>query len=112
MRLLGQQPERAAVLGGASTHVAQPALVPVGRQADAVVGHPQDQPVVGRLHLDDRRGTLVKLTRKGRSAIDKLIAVHLANEERLLQSLKSAERLALDAALRRLLATLEPDGDA
>jgi DNA-binding MarR family transcriptional regulator len=61
---------------------------------------------------NDRRGTLVKLTRKGRSAIDRLIAVHIGNEQRLLQPLKPAERRALDTALRRLLATLEPDGDA
>lgn len=59
---------------------------------------------------DDRRGTLVKLTRKGRGTIDKLVAVHVANEERLLQSLKLGERRALDAALRRLLADLEPSG--
>jgi DNA-binding MarR family transcriptional regulator len=61
---------------------------------------------------DDRRGTLVKLTRKGRSTIDRLVAVHVANEERLVQSLKLSERRALDAALRRLLADLEPDGGA
>jgi DNA-binding MarR family transcriptional regulator len=61
---------------------------------------------------DDRRGTLVKLTRKGRSTIDRLVAVHVANEERLLQSLKLSERRALDAALRRLLADLEPNGGA
>jgi DNA-binding MarR family transcriptional regulator len=61
---------------------------------------------------DDRRGTLVKLTRKGRSAIDKLIAVHVGNEQRLLQSLEPAEQRALDGALRRLLAVLEPEGDA
>jgi DNA-binding MarR family transcriptional regulator len=60
---------------------------------------------------NDRRGTLVKLTRKGRSAIDKLVAVHIGNEQRLLQALNPAERRALDTALRRLLATLEPDGD-
>jgi DNA-binding MarR family transcriptional regulator len=60
----------------------------------------------------DRRGTLVKLTRKGRGAIDKLIAVHVANEERLLAPLGATERRALDAALRRLLAALEPERDA
>jgi DNA-binding MarR family transcriptional regulator len=60
---------------------------------------------------NDRRGTLVKLTHKGRSAIDKLIAVHIGNEQRLLEALNPAERRALDTALRRLLATLEPDAD-
>jgi DNA-binding MarR family transcriptional regulator len=57
---------------------------------------------------NDRRGTLVRLTRRGRSVIDRLIAVHVANEERLLQSLKPSERRALDDALRSLLAGLEP----
>jgi DNA-binding MarR family transcriptional regulator len=61
---------------------------------------------------NDRRGILVKLTRRGHSDIDKLIAVHVANEERLLQSLKQPERRALDNALRHLLATLEPDDAA
>jgi hypothetical protein len=44
--------------------------------------------------------------------IDKLIAVHVTNEERVLQSLGPAERRALDGALRRLLASLEPDDKA
>jgi DNA-binding MarR family transcriptional regulator len=55
----------------------------------------------------DRRGTLVKLTRRGRTVIDKAIDAHLANEERLLRSLSSAERRNLDELLRMLLADLE-----
>ena len=56
---------------------------------------------------DDRRGTRVRLTRQGRNAIDNAIGTHVANERRLLQSLKPAERRELDALLRRLLTELE-----
>ena len=55
----------------------------------------------------DRRGTLVGLTKKGRSVVDEAIAAHLANEERVLQSLSPADRRALDGLLRALLADLE-----
>ena len=55
----------------------------------------------------DRRGTLVRLTRRGRSTIDKAVATHLANEDRLLRSLAAADRRALDRLLRTLLADLE-----
>jgi DNA-binding MarR family transcriptional regulator len=63
--------------------------------------------VEGRPDPNDRRGTLVRLTRKGRSVIDKAVEAHVANEERLLAALEPAERSALDALLRRLLAGLE-----
>ena len=56
---------------------------------------------------DDRRGTLVRLTRRGRRVIDKAIETHVANEQHLLQALKPVERRELDALLRRLLAKLE-----
>jgi DNA-binding MarR family transcriptional regulator len=55
----------------------------------------------------DRRGTLVRLTRRGRSTIDKAVAAQLANEDRLLRSLSAADRRALDQLLRTLLADLE-----
>jgi DNA-binding MarR family transcriptional regulator len=55
----------------------------------------------------DRRGTRVRLTPAGRALIDEAIETHIANEERLLESLSQAERRALDAALRKLLAGLE-----
>lgn len=59
----------------------------------------------------DRRGTLVRLTRKGKAAIDRAIETHVVNEERLLRSLKPAERRSLDNLLRTLLTDLEgPDG--
>jgi hypothetical protein len=39
--------------------------------------------------------------------IDKAVEAHVANEKRLLATLKPAERKALDALLRRLLVGLE-----
>ena len=57
---------------------------------------------------DDRRGTLVRLTRRGRSVVDRAVEAHVKNEERLLQSLTRAEVRALDGLLRKLLAGLEP----
>jgi DNA-binding MarR family transcriptional regulator len=55
----------------------------------------------------DRRGTLVKLTRRGKARIDEAVEAHVANEERLLEALKPAERRTLDSLLRLLLASLE-----
>lgn len=55
----------------------------------------------------DRRGTLVRLTRKGRSVIDRALEAHLANEERLLLALAPGDQRRLDRLLRRLLGGLE-----
>lgn len=55
----------------------------------------------------DRRGTLVRLTASGKAVVDDAVETHLANEERLLQSLSAAQRRALDDVLRRLLSDLE-----
>jgi len=60
-----------------------------------------------RIDPDDRRGTLIRLTRRGKSAIDKAIKAHLANEAVLLRSLSPAQRRSLDELLRKLLADLE-----
>src|SRR5918994_5172799 len=55
----------------------------------------------------DRRGTLARLTRRGRAVIDRAIETHVANEERLLRSLSAADRRVLDDLLRTLLSDLE-----
>ena len=55
----------------------------------------------------DRRGTLVRLTAAGKRAVDRAVALHVANEERLLASLGHDEIPVLDGLLRRLLAGLE-----
>jgi DNA-binding MarR family transcriptional regulator len=63
---------------------------------------------------DDRRGTLVALTDKGRQVVDESVVAHLANEERLLAALSARERKQLTDLLRKLLvseafAGLDPD---
>jgi DNA-binding MarR family transcriptional regulator len=55
----------------------------------------------------DRRGTLVGLTGKGKQIVDETVVTHVANEERLLESLSQKERRALDDLLRKLLTGLE-----
>jgi DNA-binding MarR family transcriptional regulator len=55
----------------------------------------------------DRRGTRVRLTRRGKGVIDRAIATHVANEEGLLAGLSTTDRQALDRGLRKLLASLE-----
>jgi DNA-binding MarR family transcriptional regulator len=57
--------------------------------------------------LSDRRGTLVRLTPRGRKTIDAALPVHVANEARLLDGLNPQERRSLDALLRKLLVDLE-----
>jgi DNA-binding MarR family transcriptional regulator len=55
----------------------------------------------------DRRGTLVRLTRRGKSVIDRAVETHVENEEHLLGALTAAERRTLDALLRTLVLRLE-----
>lgn len=55
----------------------------------------------------DRRGTLVRLTARGRKTIDAAMPVHIANEARLLATLTKNERRTLDALLRKLLIGLD-----
>jgi DNA-binding MarR family transcriptional regulator len=52
---------------------------------------------------DDRRGTLVSLTEKGRQVANEAVVAHLANEERLLGALSADERQQLTDLLRKLL---------
>ena len=56
---------------------------------------------------NDRRGIMVRLTRKGTALIDRAMPLHLANQERLLVGLAPTERRALEALLRKLLNGLE-----
>ena len=57
---------------------------------------------------NDRRGTLIALTEKGRTLIDGVTGPHLANEARLLESLDEQEREQLAALLRKLNLGLPP----
>ena len=56
---------------------------------------------------NDRRGTLVGLSRKGRTLVDRIGSSHLATEERLLAALTQSEREQLAGLLRKLLISLE-----
>ena len=60
-----------------------------------------------RADPDDRRGTLVRLTPRGVATIDDALEAHVANEDRVLRSLRPAERRTLDGLLRHLLEDLE-----
>ncbi|WP_342363076.1 MarR family transcriptional regulator [Terrarubrum flagellatum] len=54
----------------------------------------------------DRRGKLIALTDAGRRVIDDTIGRHVANEERLLSALTTAEQEQLNALLKKLIAAL------
>ena len=54
----------------------------------------------------DRRGYRIALTKKGRELIDRALVAHVENEEQMLSALTKAERHALNAILRKLLASL------
>jgi DNA-binding MarR family transcriptional regulator len=56
---------------------------------------------------NDRRGTLVRLTRRGMNVVDQAVETHVGNEERLLGVLTAAERRTLDRVLKSLLIQLE-----
>jgi DNA-binding MarR family transcriptional regulator len=60
-------------------------------------------------HADprDRRGTLVRLTSKGKTLIDAAASKHVANESHLLSSLSAREQRQLSALLRKLLIALD-----
>jgi DNA-binding MarR family transcriptional regulator len=60
-----------------------------------------------RADPDDRRGTRVRLTRRGKASIDAALATHVANEERLLSGLTPADQRRLDDLLRTLLVGLD-----
>ncbi|HZP76698.1 MAG TPA: MarR family transcriptional regulator [Pseudolabrys sp.] len=55
---------------------------------------------------NDRRGKLIALTGKGRKVIDATMTRHVANEQRILASLTSAEQEKLNALLKKLIAGL------
>jgi DNA-binding MarR family transcriptional regulator len=55
----------------------------------------------------DRRGTLVRLTRRGKALVDRALAQHLENQRALVRTLSAQELRTLDGLLRKLLAGLE-----
>ena len=60
----------------------------------------------------DRRSVEVRLTDHGRATVDTLIAAHITNEARLLQTLPRRRADALAGLLRQLLQSLEPTDTA
>ena len=60
---------------------------------------------------NDRRGTLVRLTRKGRALIDDATTRHVANEGRLVSALSISEQQQLSDLLRKLLLALGDEKD-
>ncbi|MEZ3160294.1 MarR family transcriptional regulator [Microbacterium sp. BWT-B31] len=65
-----------------------------------------------RTHSADRRSLLVGLTAEGVRLTDELIALHVANESRLLAVLDPEELAAFDHAIRKLLAATGSDPGA
>jgi DNA-binding MarR family transcriptional regulator len=55
---------------------------------------------------NDRRGKLIALVAAGRRVIDETITRHVANEEKVLSVLSTAEQKKLDALPRKLIAGL------
>ena len=55
----------------------------------------------------DRRGTLVRLTRRGKRVIDRALQTHLENERRLLKGLSRDEQQAFERLLRKLIDGLD-----
>jgi DNA-binding MarR family transcriptional regulator len=55
---------------------------------------------------NDRRGRLIALTAAGRQLIDETVVRHVANEERLLSVLTTAEQETLNALLKKLITGL------
>jgi len=56
---------------------------------------------------DDRRGVIIGLTEEGLKRVEAAVTDHVANQHRLLESLETKDRQALDALLRKLLAAFE-----
>lgn len=54
-------------------------------------------------HPTDRRGVLVALTSQGKELIDKLVLLHVANEQRMLAPLTAREQTQLGQLLAKLL---------
>ena len=54
-------------------------------------------------HPTDRRGVLVALTSEGKELIDKLVPLHVANEQRMLGALTAREQTQLGQLLAKLL---------
>jgi DNA-binding MarR family transcriptional regulator len=72
------------------------------------IDHLESRQLVGREpDPDDRRGVRVHLTKKGVALVDRAIQARLAAAEASVDCLSRAERAAANAALRKILLTLQ-----
>jgi len=62
--------------------------------------------IARRPNPDDRRGVLVELTAAGFALVEEVLAVHVANEHRMLAGLDGEAREALARLLSRLIVSL------
>ena len=60
---------------------------------------------------EDRRGTLIGLTKKGRAVIDRAMEAHLAGEAAIVAHLSTAEEKVLSKLLKKLLLGLENEDE-
>ena len=60
---------------------------------------------------EDRRGTLIGLTKKGRAVIDRAMDAHLAGEAALVAHLSNSEQKALAKLLKKLLVGMESEDE-
>ncbi|MEO3430813.1 MarR family transcriptional regulator [Pelagibius sp. CAU 1746] len=65
-----------------------------------------------RPNPEDRRGTLVGLTKKGLALVEKLVGEHVENERRLLAGLTRGEQRDLNRLLTKLLGSLDAGKEA
>jgi DNA-binding MarR family transcriptional regulator len=61
---------------------------------------------------DDARSMLVQLTAVGQDLLERALLAHVENEKNIMAPLGATDTAALDAQLRKLLATLEPPASA
>lgn len=57
-------------------------------------------------HPNDRRGIVVRLTKKGLALIDEAVAAHVANEHEILSGLTQTERETLSHLLEKLIGSV------
>lgn len=95
----------------APTHLFSALMITSGTMTHRLKGL-ETRGLVRRLaNPGDARSVLVQLTEDGKALIDRAVAAHVENERAILAPHAAAELAALDAALVRLLAVLEPAGE-
>ena len=90
-----------------ATELAKAALLTSGAMTTRIDHLENKQLVRRRPDPDDRRGVRVCLTRKGLVLIDRAIEARLTAAGSAVECLSKKERTAAEAALRRLLCSLE-----